>query len=211
MKRRKNAIYTGQSKRVSTGPRGDSKVVNRFYKQLNSKLLLEDEIEIIPQKQVKPTRTVYEQSFIVADYCVRKILPEMTSLFHWGDEVTPRLRALAPIVDKKTAQAAHDAANAAANAADAAYGPAHGTVGAAHATHVAAYYVTGAAIAYAANVAAVYFDGTTVSVNSRNAANVAADATAACVYNALITCIEAGDEAAYDRIIDLTNKMLESL
>ena len=109
MKRRKNAVYTGKSKHASTGTGGYRLLVDAFYKKLNEVVRSDDEIEIIPPEQVNPTHDRQEQLFIVADYCVRKILPEVTSLFRWGDEFTPLLRALAPVVDEKTAKAARDA------------------------------------------------------------------------------------------------------
>ena len=198
MKRRKNAVYTGKSKRSGAGI-GDRAFVGAFYKHLNDLLRPEDEIEIIPPEQVNPTLRRQKQCFIMADYCVRKIVPEVTSLFAWGDEVTPRLRALAPIVNKKTAKAAYEAANAAANAADAAHRAADAAAGDSdypadvffNACRAArdAYWVTTNSIGY--------------SIDDEVAAK--------CVYYALVTCVEAGDEAAYDRIIDLTNEMLESL
>ena len=164
MKRRKNAVYTGQSKRARTRDRRDHTLVDAFYRTLNARLFPEDEIEIIPPKQVNPTHDEYDQIFIMTDYCVRKILPEVTSLFHWGDEVTPQLRALTPIVDKETAKAAAETAKAAV-----------------------------ARASEAARASGGVFH------------------TAVCVYHALVTVMDADDEAAYNRIIDLTNEMLESL
>ena len=194
MKRRKNAVYTGQRTRGSEGrgSRKSRKVVDAFYAALNEKLFPEDEIEIIPPEQVNPTHALQEQCFIVADYCVRKILPEVTGLFRWGDEVTPRLRALAPAVDNVIAQAA--TTRAGKNAAFDAYA-ASLTVDATATTTAAA------ATAYAAYTTAM----TTADVNS------SAFYAATCVYRALVTCIEAEDEAAYNRITALTNEMLESL
>ena len=122
MKRRKNAVYTGQRTRGSGGRGGrkSRKVVDAFYAALNEKLRPEDEIELIPPEQVNPTHDRQEQLFIVADYCVRKILPEVTSMYRWGDKFTPQLRAVAPVVDEVTAEAAGRAAVAAARAAEAA-------------------------------------------------------------------------------------------
>ena len=182
--KRNNAVYTGQSKRGAVVERGDRGFVFSFYLKLNDRLLSKDEIEIIPPEQVNPTHDSQDQAYIVADYCVRKILPEVTSLFHGVDKVTSRLRTLAPIVDVEAAEAAENAA---------------------YAVYVGYYGVDD--VAYAArNVAARAARFTATFAKSEVAEN-AADV----VYNSLVRVIQAGNEAAYNRIIDLTNEMLESL
>ena len=194
MKRRKNAVYTGQSTRGSTGDRGDRWLVDRFYERLNHLLFSDDEIEIIPPAQVNPTHNIQDQVFIMTDYCTRKILPEITSLFHWGAEVTQRLRALASVVDQKTAKTAANAAYAARTAANRAF------------NHTAAYATFGAPAARGAAEAAA-----DTANNVTFAPAYVAFGAAQGVHFALIATIMAGDEAAYNRIIDLTNEMLESL
>ena len=198
MKRRKNAVYTGQSTRVSTGDRGDRYIVDQFYQSLNSLLDPDDEIEIIPPEQVRPTHNIPDQVCIMTDYCTRKILPEVVSMYAWGAEVTQRLRALAPVVDQNTARTAAKAAYAAAYAADAA---------------TAAY---AADAAYAAPVVRAAAEASSTADRAYNDVTGAyfgptASGAARCVHYALIATIETGDEAAYNRIIDLTNEMLESL
>ena len=82
---------------------------------------------------------------------------------------------------------------------------------------------TAEAAGYAAFSAFAAADYTDADYTATYAPSAAHDATfaaynayavrdaAECVYYALIACIEAGDEAAYNRIIALTNEMLESL
>ena len=197
MKHRNNAVYTGQRKRVSTGGTDNRYIVDLFYKKLNSFLSPSEEIEIIPPEQVSPTRSIQDQVYIMKDYCIRKVLPEVTGLFDWGDKVTPRLRALAPIVDQETVNAAIAAIAAYTTNT---YSGAHDLTAAA-----AAHDAIAAAAAYHPAYAARFPD-INASVNAARAND-----TARCVYAALVATIDADNEAAYNRIIDLTNEMLESL
>ena len=226
MKRRKNAVYTGQSKRVSTGETYNRDRVDAFYKKLNALLGPSEEIEIIPPEQVHltldPAYMTQDLMVIMLDYCIRKILPEVTGLFAWGDEVTRQLRALAPIVDTETAKTAAKAAgdafiaySAAADAAYAARAAYPAATSTASKTRVARATVTAALdVTRPAHYVADFWgvEGSIYSYEeiTKDAHDLAED-TARCVFYALFTCIEVDDEAAYNRIIDLTNEMLESL
>ena len=225
--KRNNAVYTGQIKRGVVVGSGSRTLVDAFYTKLNSTLLSNEEIEIIPPEQVHPTHNLQDQVYIVAYYCVSKILPEVTCLFDWGDKGTPRLRALAPIVDQETAQAARNAVESTrtilniashklADAREAAYTVARnsGDFAKARASSTplaknpqkSAYQV----IRFARSIAAVAAEryGDPVSVFTAQTAGAEA---AVYLFRALETNLEAGNEAAYNRIIDLTNEMLESL
>jgi len=191
--KRNNAVYKGQRRRGFPSGTEDREFVDAFYNSLNQLVRPHETIEIIPPEQVHPTHSLQDQLHIVAHYCVSQILPEMACLFDWGAKITPRLRALAPIVDVESAKAVQ-------NAADVAYDVA----GTAHTGYNRVVDVVYGAkqIAIRAARAARGF-GSDGSIEASNAAHF--------VHNALCRVIEGGNEAAYDRIIELTNEMLESL
>jgi hypothetical protein len=188
--KRNNAVYKGQRRRGFPSGTEDRDFVDAFYNRLNQLVRPHETIEIIPPEQVHPTHSLQDQLYIVTYYCVSQILPEMTCLFDWGAKVTPRLRALAPIVDVESAKAVQNAAEVAydvtAKAHTGHYSIGNGTF---HAKQIATRAARGSV-----------FDEITAA---ENAAHL--------VYNVLFGVIAGGNEAAYDRIIELTNEMLESL
>ena len=195
MQRRENAIYTGNS-RGKRGVAGDRTFVDYFYRKLNKLLPTEEEIAIVPPDQVNPARSSQDQMFVAADYCVRKILPEITDLFDWGAEVTPKLRALKPVVDKKTAgKAAHAAEQV-------------------HAA-VLSVYIARKRLQDerddAANKLGHYVYIAALSTNTPERRDLAAFKVADCVHQALVLAAETGNAVVYDRIIDLINEMLQAL
>ena len=93
------------------------------------------------------------RAYIAADWATRELLP---MIFEAGPKLAdwaPKLRALAPVVDKKTADAARDLAREARKAAADAYAAAYAADAAAYAAYAAAADAAADAAAYAAAAA----------------------------------------------------------
>ena len=197
MKRRKNAVYTGQRKHGAVVESGDRTLVDELYDEMSKRFDRfgdSTEIEIVPPEQVNPTRSLSDQGFVTADYCVRKILPEITSLYPWGVAVTPQLRALAPIVDPVTAAVGYKVVYEVRRTAL--------TLGSVDIEH-SAFYI----IQYAGLLPETASDN---HEKLKKIARIAALASG-CICNSLVLAARTDSDLAYSNIIQYTNEMLEAL
>ena len=199
MKHRKNAVYTGQHKRGVVVESGDRPLVHRalvdeLYGEMSlrfDQVAAAAEIEIVPPEQVNPTRSLSDQGLLITDYCVRKIVPEITSLYHWGVAVTPQLRALAPIVDRETAAVAHQVLYQTA------------LMSTRSSTTLNVFYIIDAARL----LAEIVCDNREKPQKIKKIAERASG----CICNALILAAQTDSDLAYDNIMQYTNEMLEAL
>ena len=196
MKDRKNAVYTGQRKRGVVVESGDRPLVHRalvdeLYGEMNlrfDRFVASAEIEIVPPEQVNPTRSLSDQGLLITDYCVRKIVPEITSLYHWGVAVTPQLRALAPIVDRETAAVAHQVLY-----------------------QTALLSTRGSTTQYVFWIIDTARLLTEIVCEKPQKIKKIAERASVCICNALILAAQTDSDLAYDNIMQYTNEMLEAL
>ena len=196
MKHRKNAVYTGQRKHGVVVESGDGPLVHRalvdeLYREMSlrfDEFGASTEIEIVPPEQVNPTRSLYDQGLLITDYCVRKIVPEITSLYPWGVAVTPQLRALAPIVDRETAAVAHQVMYQAA------------LMSTRSSTTQYVFWIIDNARMLAEIVCEKPQKIKKIAERARH-----------CICNSLILAARTDSDLAYDNIMQYTNEMLEAL
>jgi len=138
---RKNATFT-LDKTYGSG-HGDRSLIHYFYARLNGRYPDDTPIPIPPESQIHPQHDTETQTFIFADFAIRKIAP--IALRAVGlTQLAAALEQLDPITNKKTAAVASDRARAVAAVAAKAQRDLrlpHGAFGAADAAFVGAYYV----------------------------------------------------------------------